>query len=33
MATIYFLAAFGVVALCGIVWGGIKLHQMESQPQ
>ena len=29
MAAIYYLAAIGVLAIIGIVWGSIKLHKME----
>lgn len=28
MATIYYLAAIGVLAFIGIIWGSIKLHKM-----
>lgn len=29
MALLCYLAVFGVIAIVGIVWGAVKLHNME----
>ena len=31
MATIYYLAAIGVLAVIGIIWGSVKLHRMNQE--